>query len=713
MFQPKMIENQKDFQCRFQHSQPIEFVILDQSLPNNQQLICKNCQKNSQLDLRIVEFQILKSNFDDLQRQKIEQYALIINPHIDSVNKFQNTLKSLKTKLIQQLDQLIWLSEDWINTLANSIVSYSFFDELNKVLQQQSSIMDFNKLIENVKIIHKNWKMKVNQRLDEFKIQCENQSFQDIFQQLDNLTFQQEAEVKFQPIIKIKDSYILSFKEQKNLDQWKEGTNRLKVFAWNQNKKKSYYEELEIRYTKDKEILYIKDGSIIRTDKIEDFTKQPELINNLDQIQLLQFKGKYGKNNQKVGRWKVQWDGQTLDDVGGEYQEDGKKSGYWKEPIKNFWRKAMVYEAGNYDNDQKVGTWKFIYRNKQIGGGDYNLQSMKQGKWIEIAENFSSFCQVTYNGEYNLKSMKVGKWDIVVKGKQIGGGQYNQEERQIKIGKWKELDMGFSKDKQVIFDGEYNMKGIKVGQWNILAWGKQIGGGSYDQNEKKIGRWVELDERFDSNKEVTQSGEYNINGMKVGKWDILYKGRYDGKYQKIGGGSYGEAQVKIGKWIDLDENFEFDKQITYNGEYNMQGLKIDRWDIWFKGRYDGKYQKIGGGSYGEAQVKIGKWIDLDENFEFDKQITHNGEYNMQGMKVGRWDIWFNEGNDKQYQLIGGGSYDQNSKKIGSWIELDEGFNEHYQMTQNGEYNIQGMKFGTWVQMDIKCNEKLYEKTYDN
>ncbi|CAD8130341.1 unnamed protein product [Paramecium sonneborni] len=47
------------------------------------------------------------------------------------------------------------------------------------------------------------------------------------------------------------------------------------------------------------------------------------------------------------------------------------------------------------------------------------------------------------------------------------------------------------------------------------------GGGSYDQegNQKKIGKWVELDEGFDSNKQTTYNREYNIYGYKIGRWD--------------------------------------------------------------------------------------------------------------------------------------------------------------------------------------------------
>ncbi|CAD8129089.1 unnamed protein product [Paramecium sonneborni] len=47
---------------------------------------------------------------------------------------------------------------------------------------------------------------------------------------------------------------------------------------------------------------------------------------------------------------------------------------------------------------------------------------------------------------------------------------------------------------------------------------KYSGGGSYDkeENQIKIGNWVEFDEEFHDKKQVISHGEYNKNGLKVG-----------------------------------------------------------------------------------------------------------------------------------------------------------------------------------------------------
>ncbi|CAD8068156.1 unnamed protein product [Paramecium sonneborni] len=125
---------------------------------------------------------------------------------------------------------------------------------------------------------------------------------------------------------------------------------------------------------------------------------------------------------------------------------------------------------------------------------------------------------------------KEGKWDIMCCKEeeqeyvQIGGGSYDNHEGEKKIG---ELDQWFDvPNKQITYCGEYNVKGIKVGRWDIVCEGIQIGGGSFEeQNQKKIGSWIELDEKYYNLRKLTYNGEYNIQGMKAGRWNIVFEGK--------------------------------------------------------------------------------------------------------------------------------------------------------------------------------------------
>ncbi|CAD8128562.1 unnamed protein product [Paramecium sonneborni] len=67
--------------------------------------------------------------------------------------------------------------------------------------------------------------------------------------------------------------------------------------------------------------------------------------------------------------------------------------------------------------------------------------------------------------------------------------------------------------------------------------------------------------------------------MKVGRWDIMFKGQFETEYKQIGGGSYDQEgnQKKIGMWIELKKRVNYYFEATFIGEYNINGQKIGIW----------------------------------------------------------------------------------------------------------------------------------------
>lgn len=53
----------------------------------------------------------------------------------------------------------------------------------------------------------------------------------------------------------------------------------------------------------------------------------------------------------------------------------------------------------------------------------------------------------------------------------------------------------------------------------------------------------------------------------------------------------------------------------------------------------------GGGTYNDNGEKIGKWIDLSDEYEFSSEITYKGQY-KEGKKIGKWGIYFTDGKTK-------------------------------------------------------------------
>ncbi|CAD8129516.1 unnamed protein product [Paramecium sonneborni] len=332
---------------------------------------------------------------------------------------------------------------------------------------------------------------------------------------------------------------------------------------------------IQIKFNSNQQIIYSQNRVIVRVTQGHDVLDKKEMFNNMDQIHNLSWQGYYGKNKENHGKWIAFWNKDLLINVGGQSQiiyyilcyKDGQKKAPRKDPFLNDMKQSQILETGEYYYDFRIGKWNIIFQNVKIGGG------IKQGKWVELDEGFY-LC--------NRLLLKIGLWDIMYDGdgkrsKQLqkiyknkknvfsGGGSYDQEGNQQKIGKWVEIDDGYYKENLVIYNGLYNIKGKKIGLWCTMQCFngekeyKQIGGGQYDQegNQKKIGRWVKLDEGFSFSKYVIHNGEYNINGMKVGKWDILHCNDGEEEYKQIisiksGGGLYdyeGTQKIQIQQYL--------------------------------------------------------------------------------------------------------------------------------------------------------------------
>ncbi|CAD8117319.1 unnamed protein product [Paramecium primaurelia] len=513
--------------------------------------------------------------------------------------------------------------------------------------------------------------------------------------------------------------------------QWRQGVQDLEVDKLNEIRMKLVKTIIKIAITQDHCLKYYYDGIVLRNELIVDISQNPEILTNMEQIKYLQWQGEYGKNMRKQGKWMALWNGEALIEVAG-YFENGLKEGLWKQIFKSYGDQGQVYESGEYFQNQKIGRWNYFYQKNKIGGGSYNQIGLKNGKWIELCDQFQDNCQVTYRGEYK-NGKKLGKWDIFYQNKYIGGGSYDEFGNELKNGTWIEISDAFYSNSDAIyygkykngkkiggwfiedslysidcgsydeqgqgnkigswielFDGFYNHSSVimsgqyqdckRVGRWNFEMIGETVCGGTYDDNGDKIGQWIELSDGYRSSSLITYNGEYK-SGKKINRWDINYASR---KIQQIGGGSYDEfgEGIKIGKWIEISVNSSPGKEITYQGEY-QNGKKVRRWDTLYQN------VMIGGGSYHNEgnEIKIGKWVELGDYF-MNSQVTYNGEY-KDGQKIGKWDTLYNN------TVIGGGIYDDyKGQKIGKWIDLNQDFRIDKQIMYQGQYQ-NNVKIGKW------------------
>ncbi|CAD8101279.1 unnamed protein product [Paramecium primaurelia] len=438
--------------------------------------------------------------------------------------------------------------------------------------------------------------------------------------------------------------------------------------------------------------IYKKDGQILRVEKYILGSKNEQILLNLEQMKYLEFKGQYGINGYKCQQWNYYWKGKQVG--GGLYNNFGQKEGKWIDLCENYWDRRNITEAGDYFEDKRIGDWKMYWNNqKMYGGGEYDKQGTGQkiGRWVELSEHYCDNFELTYHGEYK-NGKKFGRWDICYNN---GNGDQIMQQIFYKGRKQNFQCDRFHRDSYVTYQGEY-LNGQRVGKWDI--WFKEdgdnkqnikIGGGSYDEQGAgtKTGQWIEISDSFKQDSKVTYKGEYQ-NGRKFGRWDIYYNNGNDD--QIIGGGQYEEGgdNIKIGQWIEISDAFKQDSKVSQKGEYK-DGRKFGRWDIF------NNDQLIGGGQYDERGdgIKEGKWIDIREGFKDGSKVTYKGEY-KNGRKFGRWDIYYN--NENGDQIIGGGQYEEGGDniKIGQWIDISDRFHRECQVTYKGEY-LNGYRVGKW------------------
>ncbi|CAD8125982.1 unnamed protein product [Paramecium sonneborni] len=151
----------------------------------------------------------------------------------------------------------------------------------------------------------------------------------------------------------------------------------------------------------------------------------------------------------------------------------------------------------------------------------------------------------------------------------------------------------------------------------------------------------EILKNLDQIQQLTWQGQYGLNKKKNGKWIAFWDGEV---YMKVGG--YYLEGLKQGQWKEIFENYIYTNdskaKVLQIGEYSS-GLKKGKWN------YIQDSIKIAGGYYNEQEQKIGKWIELREGFQENSQITFYGEYNMKGIKIGRWDFIFKK--NQEYKLM--------------------------------------------------------------
>ncbi|CAD8178188.1 unnamed protein product [Paramecium pentaurelia] len=268
------------------------------------------------------------------------------------------------------------------------------------------------------------------------------------------------------------------------------------------------------------------------------FKEQLLFINKINRVFLVIFVGYY-KNGLKIGKWNIhiKENNEQQLTIGGTYNNLGQKNGYWSELSNCFHQSHFTIFNGQYKNGIKYGKWTIQHKMKQsnqieiIGGGEYDEQGLRNEDWIEIFQNYdqqNNYCiryaQITFKGKY-INGLKQGQWDILYQNNKMcifnvriisGGGNYNNDGE--KQGKWTEVHENFNLQAcNILYVGNY-MQGKKQGQWQMIIQSReeqkqqmyvillQNSCGSYEQNGLKSGEWIEINQKYEQYNVVYQNG---------------------------------------------------------------------------------------------------------------------------------------------------------------------------------------------------------------
>ncbi|CAD8182646.1 unnamed protein product [Paramecium pentaurelia] len=174
MIQSKMIEKEDELVCSMNHKLPISMVVFDKSLENKKKLLCNECIDNLESKLNnSISFKKVALLIEENQKKKLELVEYFIMTNRQQIEEIQKKLHELKSCLIQQLDQLIGNTEEWIKCLyqiGQQNATYSFYEELDRLINQTKiSELYYQPLVNQITLINHSWNEKIIKKLNQFK----------------------------------------------------------------------------------------------------------------------------------------------------------------------------------------------------------------------------------------------------------------------------------------------------------------------------------------------------------------------------------------------------------------------------------------------------------------------------------------------------------------------------------------------------------------
>ncbi|CAD8127286.1 unnamed protein product [Paramecium sonneborni] len=177
MFNTKMIENEKDFNCKNKHYQPILLVDLNPNLDKKQRFLCNVCMEDLESEVKTIGLIKMIQIISDKQESK--------QRNLTNITDYKN------------------VAQDWSDDLLvqrKSSCEYSFYDELDNFIKNFNIDDASIKLINN---INRSWMTKLLNNLHSNNEDKDKLKFNELKQQFTNIInkkYFQEDEIQLKLI---------------------------------------------------------------------------------------------------------------------------------------------------------------------------------------------------------------------------------------------------------------------------------------------------------------------------------------------------------------------------------------------------------------------------------------------------------------------------------------------------------------------------------
>ncbi|CAD8214123.1 unnamed protein product [Paramecium pentaurelia] len=194
-----MIEKEEDLFCSQKHKLPILMITCDKELKKNQRLLCLQCMENLEPKSKLISFEKILENIEENQKQKKETIENVLIINIKQLEILQKAFHQLKSNIVQLLDYLIGNTNEWIKQIqlwGQSNVTYSFFDELEKIINQTKLDQANQKsIVDQINQINQSWNQKILKKLNQIKSFQEIQKCEELLISLQIVNLIQETEI--------------------------------------------------------------------------------------------------------------------------------------------------------------------------------------------------------------------------------------------------------------------------------------------------------------------------------------------------------------------------------------------------------------------------------------------------------------------------------------------------------------------------------------